>query len=71
VPDDTDTLARYQAALLDILWRFETAEDIAAALAAEPACAPYRDYVRRMDPRMLETAAALTRKWGRRGHRAE
>jgi hypothetical protein len=65
--NDEERLARFQAALLEILAQPLDTEGLARCLAADPDCEPYREYLATFEPRMLEVAAALVKKWGRRG----
>jgi hypothetical protein len=55
-------LARYQAALLDILYDGENGEHMIVAIRA--AAGPFSPYLGPLDPMLLEVAAALTRTWG-------
>lgn len=61
-----EDLAAYQAALLEHLDRGESGEAILARLRLDPAFAPYTDYVDTFEPRMLDVASELVRKWGKR-----
>lgn len=63
-PSD-EALARFQAALLDLLSQPLSASEIALRLREDAACAPFQDYVSGFEPRMIEVAAELTKKWGR------
>ena len=60
------TLAAFQAALLDLLARDIPLAEILQALDENSAFAPYRDYVASFEPRMVEVAAALVKKWDQR-----
>jgi hypothetical protein len=64
-PQDAD-LARFQAALLELLSQPLGADEMARRLREDEAFAPFQDYVAGFEPRMIEVAAALTKKWGRR-----
>ena len=68
MPKD-DELAEVQAALLEALSADLPPEQIVARLRSDPALAPYADWVATFEPRMIETAAVLVKKWGRRGKR--
>ena len=59
-------LADFQAALLELLDGPLTADEILARLRTDEVFAPYRDYIDTFEPRMVEVAAELTKKWGRR-----
>ena len=63
---ERDQLALFQARLLDLLAQDLPPEEVRARLAAAPEFAPYADYIRAMEPRMIGVAAQLVRKWGRR-----
>lgn len=63
---DDERLARFQAALLEILAEPLGARELAVRLAAHPDCRPYAEYLATFEPRMLEVASALVKKWGRR-----
>lgn len=66
VERDAEKLAQFQTALLDVLHECSTIEELRERLDKDSAFEPYRDYVRAFDPRMLLTAAELTKKWGMR-----
>ena len=59
-----EQLAQFQAALLDLLDQPISGEAIHEALQTRPEFAAYRDYIETFEPRMLEVAAELTKKWG-------
>lgn len=65
-PSDDQELAEVQAALLDILHADLPAEEIVALLRSDERLEPYADWVASFEPRMIETAALLIKKWGRR-----
>jgi len=65
MPDD-EHLARFQAALLDLLAQGYPPELIIAQLRSDPQLAAYADYVATFEPRMIEVAIELVAKWGRR-----
>ena len=67
VPDKADEadLARFQAALLDLLALPISPEEIARRLREDEAFAPFREYSASFEPRFLEVAASLVKKWGR------
>lgn len=64
---DEIELARFQAALLELLAQPIGAAEIARRLREEAVFAPYREYSAGFEPRFLEVAAALVKKWGRNG----
>ncbi len=64
---DDLALEAFQQALLTILAEEKDPEAVFQALRDHPALAPYRDYVEQWEPRLLEVAAQLVRRWGRRG----
>jgi hypothetical protein len=61
-----EALADFQNALLELLDQGLPTERILAKLRDDPAFAAFRDYAAAMEPRMLEVAVELVRKWGRR-----
>lgn len=63
---DRETLAAFQSALLELLGSELPPEALMHELQNNPTFLPYRDYVATFEPRMVEVAAQLTRKWGRR-----
>ena len=63
---DDPTLARFQAALLDLLSRGLPPAEIVSRLRNDPELAPFTDYVATFEPRMVEVAVELVAKWGRR-----
>jgi hypothetical protein len=64
MPPD-DELARFQAALLELLARDLPAPALQEHLRDDPAFAGFRAYVDTFEPRMLAVAAELVKKWGR------
>ena len=60
---DDPELAAYQAALLELLASGVAPAEMQARLAADPAFAPYREYTATFEPRSLEIASALVRRW--------
>jgi len=62
---DEIELARFQAALLELLAQPISSEEIARRLREEAVFAPYREYSAGFEPRFLEVAASLVKKWGR------
>jgi len=65
-PIDDQELAEVQAALLEVLAAELPPEQIVAKLRSDPKLSPYADWVATFEPRMIETAALLVKKWGRR-----
>jgi hypothetical protein len=63
--DDTN-LARFQAALLDLLDQGHPPQEIVARLQRDPSLAEYAAYVATFEPRMVAVAIELVAKWGRR-----
>ena len=59
-------LARFQAALLELLAGPLSTQEKYEHLQHAPEFEPYRAYVKNYDLRALETASELIRKWGRR-----
>lgn len=62
----SEALAEFQDALLELLSQDLPTEAIVAKLRDDAAFAAFRDYVVMLEPRMLEVAVELTKKWGRR-----
>lgn len=60
-------LADYQEALLELLFKSESAEEILFHLRHEAVFAPFADYIETFEPRMLEVAMQLVKKWGEKG----
>ena len=65
-PVESNDLAAFQAALLDLLASPLTPQEMLHHLRTDAAFDPYRDYIDTFELRMVEVAAALTKKWGRR-----
>ena len=66
-----DDLARFQAALLDLLSQDLPADAMRQRLRDDPAFAEFREYVVGFEPRMLAVAAELVKKWGKRSQPPE
>lgn len=65
-PPDDQLLAHVQAALLEILDSRLPPDEIGARLRSDPRLVDYADWIETFEPRMIETAALLVKKWGRR-----
>ena len=63
---EQEKLADFQAHLLELLGQEIPMEEILVRLKREPAFASYREYIRTFEPRMVEVASKLVKKWGRR-----
>jgi hypothetical protein len=61
-----EELAVFQDALLELLTQDLPTEVIREKLRDDPAFAAFRDYATSLEPRMLEVAVELMKKWGRR-----
>ena len=59
----SNELARFQALLLRILYDKDEHKDLKNALLTDPDAEPYKEWILRMDPAMLEIAAVLAKKW--------
>ena len=59
-------LEAFQALLLDMLERGVAPEALKAQLLADPAGAPFRDYVASFEPRCLAVASRIVKKWALR-----
>jgi hypothetical protein len=60
------SLADFQAALLDLLVQPLPAEIMHERLRTAPEFQEYQAYIADFEPRMIEVAAELVKKWGRR-----
>lgn len=64
--DSTESWAAFQRRFLDVLAEHTRADAIQQSLAQEELSDPQRLWLKTMQPEMLETAAALVKKWGER-----
>jgi D-arabinose 1-dehydrogenase-like Zn-dependent alcohol dehydrogenase len=64
--DDERELARYQAALLEVLASAERPEDALRALHGRAEIAPFAGYVGSFEPRCVEVGMRLVKQWGGR-----
>ena len=69
--NESKQLADFQAALLEILARDESPEQLLERMNRHPACEPYRDYLASFELKMVEVAAELVKKWGVRSRSTE
>jgi hypothetical protein len=67
--DEQQAIADFEAALLEVLSQDLPLAELQRRLAEDAAFAGFRDYVGSFEPRMLETASLLVKKWGRRNER--
>jgi hypothetical protein len=63
--DDLE-LEAFQALLLELLDAGLLPEALKQRLLDEPAAAPLRDWIAGWEPRCIETASLLVRRWGHR-----
>ena len=63
---ENSALEDLQAAMLSALSEGGSPESLRARLLADPRCRPFRAWVGEFDADMLEVAAQLVSKWGRR-----
>ncbi len=63
--EDDDELARFQLALLTLLHQESNLAEIMRRLKSDEAFAPFRSYIDTFDPRAIEIAAEITKKWAR------
>ncbi len=63
---DRQQLAEYQATLLELLSKYDTIDEIQSHLRTDAPLALYRHHAESFEPRMIEVAAELTKRWGRR-----
>ncbi len=61
-----ESLETFQARLLDLLERGVPAAEVRAALLADPACAPFADYVSAFDLRGVAVASRIVKSWALR-----
>lgn len=66
MPDEDPELAAFQACLLETLHQQTDAASILTALRNSEATQPFADYLDSFEPEMLELAALLVKKWGRK-----
>lgn len=59
-------LERFQSEILELLAQDLTPAQIVARLQSDPAFAPFQNYIQTFEPRFLEVASALVKKWGQR-----
>ena len=64
--DDDPELADFQTSLLNALHQHDHADAIFETLLSDDATLPFRDYIVQFEPEMLELAALLVKKWGRK-----
>lgn len=67
---EEEALARYQEELLEILGASRSPDEALARLSAEPALAPYADYIAGLELRGLEVGIELVQRWGERRREA-
>ena len=65
-PLTPETLAAFQAELLELLDRHHDATEILQRLRANPRWAPLANFLADIEPRMLHVAAELVKTWGKR-----
>jgi hypothetical protein len=65
-PMDDLELDAFQALLLELLDGGAPPEELKARLSAAPAAAPFADWIAGWEPRCIETASVLVRRWGHR-----
>jgi len=59
-----EQLATYQAELLKLLSQPSSLDTVCASLASADGFQTYREYVSTFEPRMVEVAVALVKRWG-------
>ena len=59
-----EQLGKFQAELLDLLSKQSSLDEIRSRLSSDEAFQEYQEYVSTFEPRMLEVAVALVKKWG-------
>eukprot|EP01090_Pellita_catalonica_P003577 TRINITY_DN13243_c0_g1_i1.p1 TRINITY_DN13243_c0_g1~~TRINITY_DN13243_c0_g1_i1.p1 ORF type:complete len:375 (-),score=68.10 TRINITY_DN13243_c0_g1_i1:53-1138(-) len=65
MPVEDEALRLYQEKLFTTLYDESDNDTILGLLLADPAISAFHDYIRSFDPRCLETASILVKKWGR------
>lgn len=63
---DRESLARFQSSLLDLLDLGLPPDMVIARLKEDPALESFHEYIDGFEPRMVEVAQELVKKWGRR-----
>jgi hypothetical protein len=61
--DDLE-LEAFQARLLDLLDSGVAPAEVKRRLLEDPSAAPFRDWIEGWEPRCVETASLLVRRWG-------
>jgi hypothetical protein len=61
-----EQIAQFQAGLLELLAQDLPVEELQKRLKEEEAFAAFREYVQSFEPRMMEVASLLVKKWGKR-----
>lgn len=56
-------LGKFQAELLDLLANQSSLDEIRSRLTSDEAFQEYQEYVSTFEPRMVEVAASLVKKW--------
>lgn len=69
--DTKDELAKFQSKLLAVLAEEIPINEMCERLKEDLAFKPYSNQIARWQPRMIEVAAQLVKKWGKRGRRGE
>lgn len=64
--DEDQELAAFQACLLEALHKHTDAVSTFAELRSSATVLPFADYVNSYEPEMLELAAILVKKWGKK-----
>lgn len=59
-----DTLSYFQARLLDLLASELSEAEVLEQLKADPELAEFEEYISSWEPRMVNLAQHLTKKWG-------
>ena len=66
-----EIIARYQAELLDLLHGWESSGDVCRGYEELTQRLGLSNDVGKVDPRMLDLAVHLTKKWGVKSHRSK
>lgn len=57
-------LESFQSKFITLLWELDDTDEIIKALKEDPKLKPFEEYINSFEPRCVETAALLVKKWG-------
>lgn len=64
---NANDIAAFQDGLLNLLCADISTEEMIKELRSNPAFKPFQERIQNWEPRMIETASLLVKKWGKRG----